>query len=110
MSKACPEFISGDTEATHLMSLFAKEMGFKNGIGFRVNNFESALWLVKNYSTNEIINAIRFAKKKYEREKSDPTKFLPNLKSVIKGLDNWLGEIESKNLEVEKQKRGGYVV
>jgi hypothetical protein len=93
-----------------LIKAFCDEMGFQFGEASIKVNVRSAQWLVKHYEIEQVIEAVKWQKSRLLREKKDPATFIPNLATVEKWLDNWLGLMNKEKEELEKRKAGGYFI
>jgi phage replication O-like protein O len=93
-----------------LIKAFCDEMGFQYGEASIKLNVKPAKWLVENYEIEQVIEAVKWQKSRLLKEKKDPATFIPNLATVEKWLDNWLGLMNKEKEESEKRKAGGYFI
>lgn len=82
-----------ESDIASFFDKFGELMDFNPSIGYRVNNREFVLLLLKDHSVEDIIKAVRIGKKKYKHEGKDPKQFI-TLRSLINFVDIWLSEEE----------------
>jgi hypothetical protein len=93
-----------------LIRAFCDAMGFQYGPTSIKVNARSAKWLIEHYEIEQVIEAVEWERSKLIKEKKDPAVFIPNLTTVEKWLDNWLGLMNKEKEEIEKRKAGGYLI
>jgi hypothetical protein len=85
-------------------------MGYEyNGISIKLN-VKPAKELLQTYTVDEILEAVEYGKRKYEKENRDPKTFITNLQAVINSIVRWRGGINEEKEIQEKNKKGGYVI
>jgi hypothetical protein len=98
------------TEMQELIKSFCQEMGFQYGSASIKINVKSAKWLLENYEMSQILDAVKWQKSKIIKEKKNPAIFIPNLVTVQKWIDNWIGNLGQEKEKETKDKKGGYII
>jgi len=98
------------SEMQELIKKFCDTMGYEyNPISIRLN-VKPAKELLQTYTIDEIIEAVEYGKRKYEKENRDPKTFITNLQAVLNSIVRWRGSVKEEIETKEKNKRGGYVI
>jgi hypothetical protein len=97
-------------EMQELIRKFCEIMGYEyNPISIRLN-VKSAKELLQTYTIDEILEAVEYGKRKYEKENRDPKTFITNLQAVLNSIVRWRGGVKEEKKIQEKNKKGGYII
>jgi hypothetical protein len=93
-----------------LVAMFCEEVGLEFKPPHTVEaNSGVAKKLLKTYTIDEIMEAVRYGKEQYIKEKKDPRQWIRHLQAVSNSIESWRGALkEQKEQQEKQQKEAGY--
>jgi len=93
-----------------LVAMFCEEMGLEFRPPHTIDiNSKAARDLLKVYTIDEIMEAVRYGKEQYIKDKKDPRQMMRNLHAVSNSIESWRGALNEQKEKQEKKEAGyGY--
>ena len=114
IESASGELASGEQKVSNkaiykLVAMFCEEIGLEFKPPHTVDkNSGIAKKLLLSYTIDEIMEAVRYGKEQYIKDKKDPRQWIRNLQAVSNSIESWRGALKAQQEKQQKQEARNY--